>query len=116
VSESSKTVHRVLGWRLAAGAAGIAAVLGCASPPPPEQGPSYQEQMSRWQGETEADLVTTWGMPQKTHVLADGGRIIEYRQAGEEETSCTTRFTLDPSGKIVRWWYSGVNCSAPKTG
>jgi hypothetical protein len=55
-------------------------------------------------------------MPQSTHVLADGGRIIEYRTPGEDEKPCTTRFTLDRSGTIVRWWYAGVGCSAPKAG
>ena len=114
MNESSGRTHRILAWRIAAGAAGIAAILGCASLPP--SGPSYREQLSRWEGQSEADLVTTWGMPQETHVLADGGRILEYRYSGEDESSCTTRFTLDRSGKIVRWWYAGVGCSAPKTG
>jgi hypothetical protein len=75
--------------------------------------PTYQEQLNRWQGESEADLVGAWGMPQQTHTLADGGRILEYRSAVGEESSCTTRFTLDRTGTIVRWWYAGVNCSAP---
>jgi hypothetical protein len=91
----------------------MAAALACTSPPP--SGPSYPEQLSRWEGESEAHLITTWGMPQQTHVLADGGRIVEYRTSGEDERTCTTRFTLDPSGTIVRWWYVGASCSAPKT-
>ena len=111
--ESGKTTHRVLARRFAAVAAGIAATLACASPPPPS-GPSYPEQLSRWEGGSEADLVITWGMPQETHVLADGGRIIEYRNSGADGSSCTTRFTLDRSGTIVRWWYAGVSCSTPK--
>jgi len=113
VSESGKTTHRVLARRFAAVAAGIAATLACASTPPPS-GPSYPEQLSRWEGGSEADLVITWGMPQETHVLADGGRIIEYRNSGADGSSCTTRFTLDRSGTIVRWWYAGVSCSTPK--
>lgn len=113
MSESSKTTHRVVARRIAAVAAGIAATLACASTPPPS---GYPEQVSRWEGGSEADLISTWGMPQNTHVLADGGRIIEYRNSGEDESPCTTRFTLDPSGTIVRWWYVGVSCSAPKGG
>ena len=112
MNEASRTTHRALAWRIAAGAAGIAASLACASLP---SMPSYQEQLSRWEGESEADLVNTWGMPQQTHALADGGRILEYRYS-EDESSCTTRFTLDQSGKIVRWWFTGVSCSAPSTG
>ena len=96
-------------WRIAAGAAGLAVGLACAGAPPTL---SYQEQLTRWQGESEADLVSTWGMPQSTHVLADGGRVLEYRGTGEDER-CTTRFTLDPSGKIMRWWYAGTSCAAP---
>jgi hypothetical protein len=111
---STETSRRARASRLAAAAAGVAAALACASPP--ETGPTYQEQVSRWRGETEAELVASWGMPKKTHVLADGGRVIEYRSHGEDETRCTTRFTLDPTGKIVRWWYTGVGCTAPQNG
>ena len=114
MSESSQITRCVRAWRIAAVAAAVGAALACASPP--DTGPSYQEQVSRWKGESEAELVTTWGMPGKTHVLADGGRIIEYQSAGEDETSCTTRFTLDQSGKIVRWWYTGLRCAAPQNG
>ena len=111
---SKETARRSRGFRIAAGAAWAAAALACSSPPPPDSGPTYQDEVSRWTGEKEADLVTSCGMPQKTHVLADGGRIIEYRSAGEDKSSCTTRFTLDRSGKIVRSWYNGVSCSVPK--
>ena len=110
---SRKTTRRSWGGRIAASAAGVAAALACAGSPPPE-GPTYQDEVSRWTGEREADLVTSWGMPQRTHVLADGGRIIEYRSTGEDHSFCTTRFTLDQSGKIVRSWYNGVDCAVPK--
>jgi hypothetical protein len=116
VRGSNETTHRFRPWKLAVGAAGIATALACASPPPPAPGPTYQDEVSRWYGEKEVDLVTSWGMPQKTHVLADGGRIIEYRSTGEDESSCTTRFTLDRAGKIVRSWYTGVRCAVPKSG
>ena len=111
--ESNQTARRFRGFRVAVGAVGIAAALACASTPP-DSGPTYQDEVSRWQGEKEAELVTSWGMPQKTHVLADGGRIIEYRSEGEEE-KCTTRFTLDSKGRIVSSWYSGVGCTVPKS-
>ena len=110
---SNATTHR---FRLAAGAAVAAAALACASAPPVDSGPTYQDEVSRWTGEKEAELVTSWGMPQRTHVLADGGRIIEYRTAGEDEGSCTTRFTLDKSGMIVSTWYNGVDCTVPRSG
>ena len=105
MNEAHSTTART--WRIAAGAAGLAIALACAAPPP-----NYAEQLSRWQGRSEADLVSTWGMPQSTHVLADGGRVLEYRGTGDAER-CTTRFTLDATGTIMRWWYSGVNCGAP---
>ena len=98
----------------------LASVTGfaCASAPPApvEVTPSYHEQISRWSGETEANLVTAWGVPGRTHVLATGGRIIEYVQVGAGESLCTTRFTLDESGTIMRWWYTGNDCHAPRSG
>lgn len=116
---SNETTNWFRACRLAAGAVGVAAALACASPLPPDSGPTYQDEVSRWNGEKEAELVTSWGMPQKTHVLADGGRIIEYRATGEsedgDETFCTTRFTLDKGGKIVSSWYNGVGCAVPKS-
>jgi hypothetical protein len=116
VRGSSQTTNRFRALGLAAAAAGaVAAAFGCASPPPTDLGPPYQEQVARWTGENEADLVTSWGMPQKTHVLADGGRVIEYRYS-EDQSSCTTRFTLDRNGKVVRSWYTGVRCAVPKSG
>jgi len=107
VKESSR---RSFGVTSLAVAAGIAAILACASPPPM---PTYQEQLSRWQGEGEEDLVSAWGMPQQTHTLADGGRVLEYRSSADGGSSCTTRFTVDRTGVIMRWWYAGVKCSAP---
>jgi hypothetical protein len=110
---SIRTMHRIPGRTIAALAFAIAAALACASSSP--SGPSYAEQLSRWEGGNEADLVSSWGMPQQTHVLADGGRVIEYRSKDADERSCTTRFTLDKSGTVVRWWYAGSGCPASKT-
>src|SRR5262245_2417130 len=109
MNEARRTTARIAASGIAAGAAGLALGLACAAPPP-----NYPEQLSRWQGESEADLVSTWGMPQSTHVLADGGRVLEYRETDDGER-CTTRFTLDSSGTIMRWWYAGVKCAAPAT-
>jgi hypothetical protein len=114
MSDPIRTTHGIPVGRIAAAALALAAALACASPPPPS-GPSYPEQLSRWEGGNEADLVSSWGMPQKTHVLADGGRVIEYRRKGADEAPCTTRFTLDKSGTVVRWWYAGAGCPGSKT-
>jgi hypothetical protein len=27
---------------------------------------------------------------------------------------CTTRFTIDEAGKIIKYWYRGTKCRAPK--
>jgi hypothetical protein len=115
VRGSNQTTHRSRVFGLAAGAAAVAAALACASAPPVDSGPAYQDEVSRWTGDKEAELVTSWGMPQRTHVLADGGRIIEYRSTGEDESACTTRFTLDKSGKVVSSWYNGVGCTVPRS-
>ena len=95
-------------------ALGLLLATACASPAP-DNSPSYHQLLSEWSGDTEYNLVTAWGVPAKTHVLADGGRVIEYSQMGEDrEFLCKTRFTLDETGKIVRWWYHGNECHAPE--
>ena len=105
-------LHLRASVRAATLAAAVLAAAACAAP---MQGPTppYQQYLSRWNGDTEANLVTAWGVPAKTHVLADGGRIIEYTRAGEADVACTTRFTLTDRGRIVRWWFRGHECLAP---
>ncbi len=98
-----------------AGLAGAAlAILGACTPPPP--GLTYDEYVSPWVGGTEVGLVSAWGIPQNTHALETGGRIVEYTRQQGGETVCTTRFNIDESGTITKYWYRGSKCRAPRAG
>ena len=78
-------------------------VLTACTPPPP--GPTYDEYVGRWVEDTEVSLVSSWGIPVKTHSLETGGRIVEYTRKLEGEIVCTTRITIDESSKIAKYWY-----------
>jgi hypothetical protein len=92
----------------------VAALLGAACTKPP-LGPSYEEYVARWVNSTEANLVSAWGIPGKSHSLETGGRIIEYTKSESGEVICTTRFTIDETGRIVKYWYRGSKCRAPES-
>ena len=96
----------------AAGAAAALFVVTACTPLPP--GPTYDEYVARWVDDTEVSLVSSWGIPGKTHSLETGGRIVEYTRNQEGEVVCTTRFTIDEAGKIIKYWYRGTKCRAPK--
>ena len=97
-----------------------AAVLGLASctttAPPIEESEPYDRSVSRWMEETEANLVNAWGIPQKTHSMETGGRVIEYIRVRSGETLCTTRFTIDGYGVVKKTWFRGTDCRVPGPG
>ena len=95
----------------AAAVAGLCAVAACTKP---ASGPTYDEYVARWVGDAEVNLVSAWGIPAKSHALQQGGRIVEYTRAQNEDVVCTTRFTIDESGRIVKYWYLGSRCRPPK--
>ena len=55
--------------------------------------------------DTEVSLMSSWGIPEKTHSLETEGRIVEYTRKLEGEIVCTTRITIDESSKIAKYWY-----------
>ena len=87
-------------------------VLAACTPPPP--GPTYAEYMESWMKDTEISLVSSWGLPEKTHSLETGGRIVEFRRKLEGKIVCTTRFTINEYGRIMKYWYRGTKCEAPR--
>jgi hypothetical protein len=91
--------------------AALVILTACTARPP---GPTYEEYVGRWVEETEVSLVSAWGIPKNTHSLETGGRIVEYTREFEGDVNCTTRFTIDESGKIVKYWYLGEKCRAPR--
>lgn len=64
--------------------------------------------------EPEANLVGAWGVPDKSHDLEGGGRILEYSSQDASGVLCTTRFTLDLLGRATKYWYRGNKCKAPQ--
>jgi hypothetical protein len=87
--------------------AAAALIAGCAQQP---AGPSYAEVINSYIGNTEANLVSTWGIPDKTHRLSTGGQVLEYVRHQDGKTVCTTRFTIDRMGRVVETWYEGGGC------
>ncbi len=90
--------------------AGLSTATACTALP----GPIYAEYVGRWVENTEVNLVSTWGIPEKTYSLETGGRIVEYTREQEGDIVCTTRFMIDENGRIVNYWYLGSKCKPPK--
>ena len=103
--------------RAACLAAALLGLASCnASAPPPKEIEPYDQSVSRWMEETEASLINAWGIPQKTHSMETGGRVIEYIQTKSGETLCTTRFTIDGYGVVKKTWFRGTDCRVPSPG
>lgn len=94
--------------------------LSAVSPPgssaPPARD-SYTEELARWVNRNEADLVSAWGVPERSQRLTDGGQALQYiRTAPDGKVLCTTLFTSDIYGQIRTWSYRGSDCHAPRLG
>ncbi len=101
-------------WPAAFPAAVLLALASCsASPPPAKEIESYDQAVSRWMEQTEASLVNSWGIPQKSHSMETGGRVIEYIRVKSGKTLCTTRFTIDGYGLVKKTWFRGSDCQVP---
>lgn len=95
-------------------AAAVLVLASCTSrAPPPKNIETYDQAVSRWVEETEANLVNAWGIPQKSHSMETGGRVIEYIRVKQGKTICTTRFTIDGYGLIKKTWFRGSDCQVP---
>ena len=110
-------------------------VAGCATTA------NYQEELQSWVGAPADRLVATWGPPQSSYALSDGGQVLEYvsqggahGSSGEDaqgmysgtvatyvqhqtpvynmERMCVTRFTVNPQGIITGSASKGNNCKA----
>ena len=95
-------------------AAALLALASCsASPPPAKEIETYDQAVSRWMEQPEASLVNAWGIPQKSHSMETGGRVIEYIRVKQGKTICTTRFTIDGYGLVKKTWFRGSDCQVP---
>lgn len=80
-------------------ALGLALTVGCA-----------QNRMNTWLGSSDANLLSSWGAPDKETRLSDGGRVLtwskEWRMAGLSGT-CRRSFTISPTGSVTAWAEEG---------
>lgn len=105
-------MHAIAQFRLLGCACAALTILAaCAASAP---APSYDEFVASWMNKSEVGLVSSWGIPEKTHDLETGGRIVEYARKFEGEVVCTTRFTVNEAGTITKYWYRGRKCLAPQ--
>lgn len=105
LSDGGKKI-RAFAMVLTVGAIGLA---GCSSTPPQP----YNQYLASWKGKSEQELVIAFGIPENTHVMAQGGRVLEYTRKDSGDLVCTTRFTISSGGRVDGWWYKGKDCSAP---
>ncbi len=84
-------------------AAAALVVLTACTPPPP--GLTYDEYVGRWVEDTEVSLVLSWGIPEKTHSLMTGGRIVEFTRKLEVVSDSWWKFDLgvapSPNGHSI---------------
>ncbi|MDI1228713.1 MAG: hypothetical protein PSY14_13615 [bacterium] len=79
---------------------GFLFLAACASPA------ERQAKMDRWIGASERDLVSTWGIPDKTYQLDRGTRMLSYVEIRNRETGSSFNTCLGGYGG--RFGYS--NC------
>lgn len=79
--------------------------------------PAYEAALQHWVDRSEEDLISAWGVPERSQRLTDGGQALEYRRADAAgRLLCSTLFTSDLYGKIRTWTYRGTDCRAPQLG
>ncbi len=104
-------------------------LVACAAPPPPAaqtegvgssqigSNARYERTLDAWLNRPEEDLVASWGVPERSQRLTDGGQALEYRRvAADGRLLCSTLFTSDVYGKLRTWAYRGLECREPKLG
>jgi hypothetical protein len=79
--------------------------------------PAYVHSLNLWIDHAEEDLVSAWGVPERSQRLTDGGQALEYRRVnGDGKLLCSTLFTSDVYGRIRTWAYRGSDCRPPRLG
>ena len=65
--------------------------------------------MESWVSHRESELVSSWGAPHGAIDTRDGKRILtwESRWGQYGENICSKSFTIDESGVVRQWSYSG---------
>ena len=92
-------------------------ISGCAT----EKG--YDKTVNSWLGAHVDQLISIWGVPDKSYTLSDGGKVIEYLEQKQKQMyslfmgytytyTCDTRFTINSKGYVTQYSFSGNNCFA----
>ena len=74
---------------------------------------SHADTLESWIGAPEGELVNAWGRPDDVYDFAAGGREVSYidrRYVNNYTYECISSFTIDATGTIVDWAYSGNDC------
>jgi len=68
-----------------------------------------RQKMESWVGHQESDLASIWGAPTSAIDTRDGKRILTWESywGQYDRNVCRKSFTIDKSGKIIRWSSSG---------
>jgi hypothetical protein len=78
---------------------------------------AYETALQHWVDRSEEDLISAWGVPERSQRITDGGQALEYRRLDAAgKLVCSTLFTSDLYGKIRTWTYRGTDCRAPLLG
>lgn len=96
-------------WRAGGLLAAVVGLVGCSSSP----AQPYNQYLASWKGKSEQELVVAFGIPDDSHVMAGGSRVLEYSKMESSRLVCTTRFTISSGGRVDGWWYKGTDCDTP---
>jgi hypothetical protein len=84
----------------------LAPVLACAT--------SRSDAMESWVGTNEAELLSSWGAPDKSVELHDGSRVhtwvtewTYYIGGRSRQATCRESFTVGAESLVERWSYNG---------
>jgi hypothetical protein len=89
----------------------LAALAGCSSSSTARYTPAaYEAVLQQWTGRSETDLINSWGVPDRSQLLSQGGQVLQYDTRDKDKVTCTTLFTSNLTGTIERWTYTGNAC------
>ena len=81
----------------------IGLLAGCAS--------TYNE-MDKWMGHKESEIVLLWGTPSSTYDNQDGSKMLTWKKYNfNQDKTCTKSFTVNDEGTITA--HSDMDCSMP---
>lgn len=91
----------------------VSVLAGCATTTGSTE--NYRKIVSAWVGHTEEQLESSWGMPQSSTALSNGGTMLEYIHNNTERAGyhgmatigyvCYTDFYVSAQDQIYRWSY-----------